>query len=140
MELLINDIKTYEMTGGRCNNHEHMLLLHTLPHAPEASIITTLQYIKENPLCQSYIGTEGLKDRQANTFVTQTIDWSAEQEVPYNIILTETEYVEQWETVATYLGISVYVVKVTSSAKHNLKALSRDIHLSRPTVIIAAYS
>ena len=79
----------HEKTGPRSNNYEHMLKLVPMSGSPESAMIATLLYIKQYPQCEAYRGTEGIKDRPRNAYITRTLEWTADQEVPFSVILSD---------------------------------------------------
>lgn len=45
---------------------------------PEGSIIATLSYIKQYPMCNTFIGTDGLNKRSRFVSITHSLEWTAD--------------------------------------------------------------
>lgn len=105
---------------------------------PTTSIISTLLYLKQYPLCETFIGTSGLSNRQRFARITHSIHWTQEQETPFNIVVSDN--VEQWMNVAEGLGLSFVRVCVPTAAKHNLKLQQKYIDEQKPQIVFADYT
>ncbi len=121
MDKLISDIRQYELSGPRDNNYEHMLQIVPVSGVPITSIISTLMYLKQYPLCDTFTGTNGLNNRPRFARITHSIHWTREQEIPFNVVVSDN--LGHWTSVAESLGLRFMQVYIPTAAKHNLKLL-----------------
>ena len=121
MQALIADIKQYEERGLRANNYEHMFQMVPVIGVSDSSIIATLMYIKQHPICTTYTGTAGLCNRSRFARITRSIHWTQDQELPFNVIVSDNSL--QWIKLAQTIGVSLFRVYTPTATKNNIKRL-----------------